>query len=409
MSDSYTEVESESWFSRIGGAIKGVAFGGLLFLVSFVVLFWNEGRAVKRAKALTEGKGLVVAVKPDQVDPAQEGKLVHVSGPVTTDAVLEDAEFGISKPGLALHREVEMYQWEEKEETVTKDTVGGVKQKETRYEYDQDWSPRLIDSDDFKIKPGHQNPTEMPLVAQDIYAESAALGAFQLTPAQIRRLNDRKDLTLSQADLERLPANRRSTAVVHEGRFYMNPWTFAGTVDGQQPTGQGRGVDPSAPEIGDVRVRFYYVEPSQASILARQTQGTFEPFTTSNNQTLDMIQVGKHSSEEMFAQAESANRTMTWILRGVGYAMMAGGLGMIFAPLVVVASVVPLLGDVLQLGVKWAAGLLAFVLSALTVGVAWLFYRPMLAIVLFAIAAAGIFAIVALVKRSKAKQAAAAV
>ena len=55
---SFTETTRQSWFSRIGGAFKGILVGGLLFLVAFPLEFWNEGRAVYRSKTLAEGKGL---------------------------------------------------------------------------------------------------------------------------------------------------------------------------------------------------------------------------------------------------------------------------------------------------------------------------------------------------------------
>ena len=47
----HTEVTSQSWFQRIGSALMGVLLGIVLFLVSFPVLFINEGRAVKTAKS----------------------------------------------------------------------------------------------------------------------------------------------------------------------------------------------------------------------------------------------------------------------------------------------------------------------------------------------------------------------
>jgi hypothetical protein len=50
MADSFTEVTSESWFSRIGGAIKGVFSGIVLCFAAVVLLFWNEGRAVTSVK-----------------------------------------------------------------------------------------------------------------------------------------------------------------------------------------------------------------------------------------------------------------------------------------------------------------------------------------------------------------------
>ena len=93
---SFTEVSEEGWFSRIGSSIKGILFGLVLFALAFPVLFWNEGRAVRRAQSLTEGKGAVVSVSSDKVDSANEGKLVHMWGLATTEGSLTDPKFAIS-------------------------------------------------------------------------------------------------------------------------------------------------------------------------------------------------------------------------------------------------------------------------------------------------------------------------
>ncbi len=105
---AYTEVTRQSWFSRIGGAIKGVLLGVVLVIVAFPILFLNEGRAVRRHRTLTEGAGLVESISADSPHEAHHGKLVHVSGPRMTDAVLEDTVFGVSANAIHLKRDVEM-------------------------------------------------------------------------------------------------------------------------------------------------------------------------------------------------------------------------------------------------------------------------------------------------------------
>jgi len=112
MSGDFTEVSSTSWFSRIMESIKGVLIGGLLLLVSFPLLAWNEYNAVNTAQSLAEGGKALVTVPTDKVDQANEGKFVHFSGKATTDNTLKDEEFGVSSPKtIRLKRQVEMYQW----------------------------------------------------------------------------------------------------------------------------------------------------------------------------------------------------------------------------------------------------------------------------------------------------------
>ena len=71
-------VTHESWLGRLGGSIKGVVAGLLLFAISFPTLFLNEGRAVNAAKALQEGATSVVEASSKTINHEHEGKFVHV-------------------------------------------------------------------------------------------------------------------------------------------------------------------------------------------------------------------------------------------------------------------------------------------------------------------------------------------
>lgn len=86
--DSFTETTTQTWFERIRQSASAVIFGLILLVVAFPLLFWNEGRAVARAKALDEGAAAVIGISADVVDPANEGKLVHLTGFATTDETL---------------------------------------------------------------------------------------------------------------------------------------------------------------------------------------------------------------------------------------------------------------------------------------------------------------------------------
>ncbi len=90
VADSYTEVSNQSYFSRIGGSIKGILFGLFLLVVAVFLLFWNEGRAVKRQKTLEEGSNLVLSVSAVEVNPTTEGKLIHLAGMAESEELLTD-------------------------------------------------------------------------------------------------------------------------------------------------------------------------------------------------------------------------------------------------------------------------------------------------------------------------------
>ena len=148
MSDTFREVTTVSWFGRIKRSVLGVGIGILLIAGMVFLLFWNEGRAVQTAKSLAEGASAVVSVAADAADPANEGKLVHVSGPVTATAVPQDADFGVAIESVRLVRKVEMYQWIETSKSETKTKVGGGEETVTTYSYSKGWSD---DAKDFGV------------------------------------------------------------------------------------------------------------------------------------------------------------------------------------------------------------------------------------------------------------------
>src|SRR5690606_20119293 len=195
----------------------------ILILVAIYFLFWNEGRAIQTYRALAEGAGLVVSIDSGKVDGANEGKLVHITGAVKPGATIADPEFGIRAEGaLAVRREVEMYQWVEKSESKTDKNVGGSEETTTTYTYSRKWSARRIDSSDFKVPGGHENP-DFAVSSSTTTVDSADVGAFRLEGRLVAPLGDEKLIPLSQADVDRM-ANSIATSrpvKLNQGEVYI--------------------------------------------------------------------------------------------------------------------------------------------------------------------------------------------
>jgi hypothetical protein len=387
MADSFTETTSQGWFSRIIGSIKSVLFGLVLFVVSFPLLFWNEGRAVRTAKSLEEGAGVVVSVPADAVDAGKEGKLVHLSGQATTTEVLADGEFGVQANAIKLIREVEMYQWGEDKKSETKKKLGGGEETVTTYSYSKEWSDQLIDSSDFKEPSGHENPSQFPVDAQAKTASKVTLGAFTLSEPIVSDLDQSETLAVDSATL---PAAMKAEVKANGGGYY-------------------RGADPASPAVGDVRITFKVVKPAVISLVARQVRDTFEAYQAQAGDTILLVKYGTLSAEAMFQAAQRENAILTWILRGLGWFLMFLGLTMVFRPIAVFGDVIPLFGTLLGAGIGVFAGLTSIVLSLVTIAVAWIFYRPLLAIALLVVAVGSLVLLVrlGLKKRQAASPAAA--
>ena len=377
-----TVVTSQSWISRLGGAIKGIFFGILMIIGAMILLWWNEGRAVKTAKGLEQGQEEVIQLEGVKSLPENNGKLVYISGEVGTKDTMTDALFGVKENVLRLKRNVEMYQWSEYTESKKRKKIGGGEETTTVYKYKQIWSTSLINSSNFKTSEGHQNPSAKAYANYDHTATTATLGDFTLPNSLKNGLNSFNVLLINELDTIALPNGK----IINDG---VNSYAFIG--EGEL----------GSPLVGDMKVDFKAVPIGNYSIVSKQLGKTFEAFTTNTNTSINMIKAGTVSSESMFQSAIKSNTVMTWILRVLGFFLIYAGFSLILKPLVIVGDLVPFIGNIVNMGTSLVAGLVAICLSLTVIAIAWIFYRPILGISLLVVGAGiGYY----LFKKAKAKK-----
>lgn len=368
MADVLRTTKNKSWFERISSAIAGVVGGVVLVAIAFGLLSWNEVRAVNRSRTLAIGEKEVIDAAAAPVDPANNGRLVHVTGEVSVSGPAVDSLLGVSAQALRLRRSVEMYQWKEETSKESKQKLGGGEEETTTYTYKKVWSSEPIDSSGFQEQSNHQNPASMPIATEDFFPEQVGLGDFVLT-----------DALLSQAEkFEKFPIKSENIAATSELERIGKVSVVAGSYY--------VGADPQKPTVGDLRVAFEIVPLGDVSVLARQVGETFEPFSVRDIGSIETLYLGNVSAKEMFAGERAANSTLTWILRGVGFVLMFVGLLAVSAPLPVIASVLPLAGDLIGAGVALVMFLIALALTIGTIAITWIVIRPLLGIGLLILA-----------------------
>lgn len=375
MGDTFVETVSVSWFSRIKNSVVGVLIGLLLILGTVWLLFWNEGRTIREARSLSEGAGIVVAVDADAVDAANDGKLVHVSGPVTTDSRPADDAFGIMVDGVRLVRNVEMYQWKQSSRSETTTKVGGGEETVTTYSYAKEWSDSPEDSSRFKVPAGHENPS-MEIRNKSFQVASGKLGAFDLDHRVLSGIGgDRTlDLTREQAAAITTAYGGAKRVTVADDRIYL-------------------GADPTSPTVGDYRISYTVAPLGVVSVVAKQAGDGFEPYRTRIGNEILLVDDGDVPAAEMFASAQADNAMLKWILRAVGLVVMFIGFALIMGPLGVLADVLPPVGSLARMGTGIVAFLLTVTVGSATIAIAWFWYRPLLSIVLIGVAAVIAFGI----------------
>ncbi len=78
---------------------------------------------------------------------------------------------------------------------------------------------------------------------------------------------------------------------------------------------------------------------------------------------------------------------LMWILRFVGLLLVIIGLKGIFAILETLLKVVPFVANIIGWGVGLVCTVVGLVWSLIIIGLAWLFYRPLIGIAILAVAA----------------------
>ena len=345
------------------GSLKSVFFGILLVVASCVLLFWAEGRAVKTARALEEGAAIVIPVDANQIDPANEGKLVHISGTAVPQDVPKDQRLGVTAEGaVSLTRKVEMFQWKEVSREVERTANDGAKTKSTVYDYEQVWSDSAIDSSRFKTASAPVNPP-MPLTGEAFRIAEARLGAFRLYGNDVAPLGKPSPVGLSQDGI----------AAAADGAGIGGPTWLTGN----------RYViadDPDKPAVGDLRIGFERADVDRVSAVGAQKGDGLTRFVASNGREIFLIQNGSATAGEMFKDAISSNTALTWVIRIGGLILMLVGFKLTFGLLTGISDNIPLLGSLIRASTTLVSVVMTLALGSVVIALGWIFYRPLLAL-----------------------------
>ena len=239
----------------------------------------------------------------------------------------------------------------------TRDKVGGGKETTTTYTYEKAWSSELPQSSSFKNPEDHRNPEKLQVPKQEFVARDATLGRFKLTPEIISKIPGDEALAVSDDQLSNVSPKIQSKLKVEGDQFYL-------------------GADPASPEIGDEKISFTILRPGPISVVAAQTNQSFAPYTTKNGREIELVEAGNVAAPQMFANAQAANRLLTWILRGTGFAAMFFGGLLLLGPITALAHVLPFLGSLVGIGFAIVAFFLSAIVSLLVIATAWIVYRP---------------------------------
>lgn len=367
-----TSRQKPGFLGRLSETAGGMLIGLVVFSLSFYIHFTNEGRAVKTAASLDEGLSIVVSLDTvNLVEPRNEGRLVHLSGVISTSKPLVDPNYGISIECVKLKRQVEMYQWIEYEDSKEYEENGEIK-KETRYSYNTEWRSEVVSSRHFDREIAHQNPSAMAVESLTAVASDVQVGRFHLSKGLIDKIDNFKLLSLGKMQTP------NSYATIDGDFFYHSS-------------------NPRSPEVGDLRVSFHYAGLSESdsplgpadviTVIGRQRGDEVVSFQTESGDVLELLHFNAFSAEEVFQKEHHSNTIKTWALRAGGWLLMFVGISLMTKIVYTLVDWLPLVRDLVNLGLNIFAVCVATSLSLMTISFGWLFYRPLWALLLGVLAA----------------------
>ena len=439
---AYQEVTTTGYGTRVGNSFKAIGGGFLMFVLGTALLWWNEGRAVKTEKMLDEaGNAYVEMENPNKKDASLEGELICGTAMATTEDSLVDAQFGIGAKAISIRRNVEYYQWVEHSQTKREDKLGGKEVTTTTYTYTKEWVSSPIESSDFH-DPAYQNKNSVltTIDESEQWAENVKWGAYTLSESLFHRISSREAIDLAiaedllkqfdkstQAAYERAhglvntainkisqpaqPVQQPAQVAIPDSIKALLPDSVRAKLDSiqavtdslnkQMANAENKkdlqyvhqasnvlyfGRVPGSPEVGDVRVTFEKVVPAKVTIMAVVDGDSFKPYKAKNGKRFQTLVMGKKSGDEIIEGEKEANNMILWALRILGIMIIIGGLKGIFGFLETILKVVPFIASIFGWGVGIVCTVVGIVWSLIVIALAWLFYRPVLAICLLAIA-----------------------
>ncbi len=379
--NSVTVTSTDGFMSRLFNSVIGVLIGLVLFLASFVILWWNEGNVIAEKGAFEEMRKVVQKAQVSAPAAKHNGKLVFASGPLKSVEKIGDAPYLKAGDFLVVERVVEMYQWTEKSETRRKSNLGGSSTRETTYTYALGWAPGRVESASFQMSAGHENP---PLTVEGHrrMVKKSSLGKFD-GAAILERVYPTENLPVTKENL----ASGKETkgAVINKGLLYFKK-------------------DPKATgdKIGDVRVSYRVVRQGPFSVMARQMPGgKLGLWKSKNGKEKFLVEEGKKQPKQMIEHGKEAASDMAWVFRFVGFAVMWIGLNLLAGPLITLLDFIPILATVGRFVLGAIFGLVAFVLSGVTMLVSMIAHSPVLLVLFLGAAIGGAVYYVRVVKPKK--------
>lgn len=381
MVDSVSVKTHNSYGSRIKKSLWNILWWFVLVIISIILLIWNEKNFIKTKKSLEEWAAVVVEASAWQIDSSLNGKEVHVYWETASSSEqLKDEIFWVITDDLKLARTVEMYQWHEDRHESCTDNYWWSEDCETIYDYKTSWDENHINSSSFHQSTNHTNPSVWTYESDEWEKSPITLWTYTLDRVFIDQLTNYVSINL----------NEQNVINPYDSKFHIN-WNHIYIWDNE-----------NSPKVWDLRITFYSVKTWTVSIIWQQFNNHLMSYPTSVEwKSIALLKEWIATAEVMFAEAQDANKSMTWIFRLVWLVLMFLGFTMLLEFIETLAKVLPFLANIIGVWTSIIAFCLTLIVWFVTIGIAWIAVRPVIWISCLIVAIAWIVLLNKKKKKSK--------
>lgn len=397
MADKITVTSKNSYGSRVKNSFAKIGLWFILVILSIIWIFKNEQNFLETKVALNEWAEVVQETISTEINPELDQAEVHLYGETNSPMeTLSDAEFWVIVGDLKLQRNVQMYQWTEKSEEDCSDNMGGSETCETTYSYEKHWVDYPIESNDFYQSAWHENPAYWEYESQEREKSPIFVWVYRLADTFVSDLTNYNTLNLTSQDIivpekyqqnENMDNSQMAQNDVdniqenNDSYLYWNDEIDENVSKSTQnfyihDTYIYIGSDETSPQIWDLKITFSTVKTWTVSVIWQQLWDTLTSYMASNGKTIALLSQGTVSAEQMFANAQKANKTWTRIFRWLLLLLMYVWFAMMLEFITTLAKVIPFLSKLIGVWTGVIAFALTLVFGFLAFGISRLAVRP---------------------------------
>ncbi|WP_036095834.1 TMEM43 family protein [Leptospira weilii] len=329
--DGMSSTESVGFLSQMGNSFKSILTGIVLLPVSFIIIYNVE--TCEQASAALKN-----AVPAGQ---AKEGQPSYVTG--TLKASPLSGQFVKSGPYISYSVSSEVYAWDEEVKT----EGSGSNKKEVR-KCVLEWTSSPENPSSFKLSGCRAKAYHRKSVKDQ--SDSASGAAI---------LADGKNYSVNLSDVDF--ASQVSSRNANEDEIFSNGFVYA---DGYLHSSKSC-VESEKEGCERVKISVTPIPNGDMTFIGDVNGRRVDQFVSAEGNKFLNASVGGFA--ETMADIKSDDNTMKWVGRVVGFIAMFSSFTLMAGPLTSLLSFIPFVGDLGGGLIKVVLGVIAFVITAITI------------------------------------------